>query len=170
MRDWKGWDAVNCLNQSEDTQSAGAKSGYGPSQICTHLWLGIGCGDHCRAHIPISTIPYTYNERLEGSSWCEMAKSVCTCSIMVWNVGTGSWNFHHLQLKSRGVVMVVEDEFQSQPYLTIQYTNSERLEGLRCCELPESVWRHSICGCEKWVRAKPNLYPLMTRNRLWWPL
>ena len=34
--------------------------------------------------------------------------------------------------------MVVGGEFQSQPYLTIQHTNGERLEGLRCCELPES--------------------------------
>ena len=53
-------------------------------------------------------------------------------------------NFHHPRLKSRGVVMVVGDEFQSQPCLTIQYTNGERLEGLRCCELPESVSTHSI--------------------------
>ena len=50
---------------------------------------------------------------------------------------------------SWGVVMVVGDEFQSQLCLTIQYTNGERLEGLRlrCCELPESVSTHSI-----WVR------------------
>ena len=53
-------------------------------------------------------------------------------------------NFHHPRLKSRGVVMVVGDEFQSQLCLTIQYTNGERLEGLRCCELPESVSTHSI--------------------------
>ena len=43
--------------------------------------------------------------------------------------------------------MVVEDEFHSKPCLTIQYTNGERLEGLRCCELPESVRTHSL-----WVR------------------
>ena len=43
--------------------------------------------------------------------------------------------------------MVAENEFQSQPCLTIQYTNGERLEGLRCCELPESASTHSI-----WVR------------------
>ena len=50
-------------------------------------------------------------------------------------------------LKSWSVVMVVGYEFQSQPCLTIQHTNGERLEGLRCCELPESVSTHSI-----WVR------------------
>ena len=43
--------------------------------------------------------------------------------------------------------MVVEDEFHSKPCLTIQYTNGERLEGLGCCELPESVRTHSL-----WVR------------------
>ena len=45
--------------------------------------------------------------------------------------------FHHPRLKSWSVVMVVGYEFQPQPCLTIQHTNGERLEGLRCCELPE---------------------------------
>ena len=36
------------------------------------------------------------------------------------------------------------DEFQSQLSLTISYTNGERLEGLRCCELPKSVSTPSI--------------------------
>ena len=40
--------------------------------------------------------------------------------------------------------MVVEGEFQSQPFLTIYYTNGEKLEGLGCCELSESVSTHSI--------------------------
>ena len=40
--------------------------------------------------------------------------------------------------------MVVGDEFQSQQSLTISYTNGERLEGLRCCELPKSVSTPSI--------------------------
>ena len=94
---------------------------------------------------PCLTIQYTYNERLEGSSWCEMAESVRTHTILVWNVGTrGSWVFHNRWLKSRGLVVVVYSEFQSQSCLTIQHTNSERLGGFRCCELPESVWRHSI--------------------------
>eukprot|EP00956_Cyclotella_meneghiniana_P006117 scaffold7974_cov113-Cyclotella_meneghiniana.AAC.2 len=69
-----------------------------------------------------------------------MAASVCTHSILVWEVGTpASHNFHHPRLKCQGVVMVVEDEFQSQLCTTIYYTNGQRLEGLRCCELLESV-------------------------------
>ena len=40
--------------------------------------------------------------------------------------------------------MVVEGEFQSQPFLTIYYTNGEKLEGLGCCELPESASNHTI--------------------------
>ena len=55
-----------------------------------------------------------------------------------------SQNFHHPCLKIRGVVMVVGDEFQSQPCLTIQHTNGERLEGSRCYELPKSVRTYSI--------------------------
>ena len=40
--------------------------------------------------------------------------------------------------------MVVHDELKSQPCPTIHYTYNEILEGLRCCELPESVSTHSI--------------------------
>ena len=89
----------------------------------------------------------------KGPADMKLAESVCTHSILVlaWNIGTTrSQNFHHLCLKSRGVVMVVEDEFYSQPCLTIWYTNGEILERSRCCEWPESAWRHSI-----WV---PNVY------------
>ena len=46
--------------------------------------------------------------------------------------------------QSRGVVMVVENEFQSQPSPTIHYTYNKILEGLRSCELPQSVQTHSI--------------------------
>ena len=55
---------------------------------------------------------------------------------------------HIPQLKSRGVVMVVEYEFKSQPFTTIHYTYNETLEGLRCCELPESVQTHAILCVE----------------------
>ena len=40
--------------------------------------------------------------------------------------------------------MVVGDEFQSQPCLTIKHTNDQRLEGLGCCDMPESVRTYSI--------------------------
>ena len=40
--------------------------------------------------------------------------------------------------------MVVGDEFQSPPFPTVHYTFDDTLEGLRCCELPESVSTHSI--------------------------
>ena len=62
--------------------------------------------------------------------------------------------------------MAVEGEFQSQPFLTIPHTNNgERLEGLRCCELPANQSVHTQSdGRKKWMWAKPNLYPLATRN------
>ena len=40
--------------------------------------------------------------------------------------------------------MVVDDEFKSQACKTIHYTHNETLAVLRCCELPKSVWTHSI--------------------------
>ena len=58
--------------------------------------------------------------------------------------GDLSQKFHHPRLKSWGVVMVVGYEFQPQPCLTIQHTNGERLEGLKCCDLTESVQTNSI--------------------------
>ena len=67
--------------------------------------------------------------------------------MLVWNIGAWYWNFHHLRLKSRGVVMVLEDEFQSPPSPTIHYTYNDILEGLGCCELHGSVTTHTI-----WVR------------------
>ena len=42
---------------------------------------------------------------------------------------------------------VVEDEFQSPPSPNIHYTYNGILEGLGCCELPESVSTHTI-----WIR------------------
>ena len=73
-----------------------------------------------------------------------MAESVCTRSILVWNVGAMHQNFHHLWLKSRGVVTFVNDEFQSPPSPTIHDTYNETLEGLGCCEMAESVSTHTI--------------------------
>ena len=90
------------------------------------------------------------------------------------NVGMnhrGLWyrNFHHPWLKSRGVVTVLEDEFQSPPSPTIHYTHNDILEGLGCCELPESVSTHTI-----WVRkvsTAPSQICTLSEleNRLWWP-
>ena len=62
--------------------------------------------------------------------------------------------------------MVVGNEFQSPPFPTVHYTFDDTLEGLRCCELPESVSTHSI-----WVRKvgfgqAKFVYPLMTRKQV----
>ena len=94
------------------------------------------------------------NQSVHTQSWCETYRDLEPKFSLLVTLNSGCGD---------GDVMVVEDEFQSQPCLTIQYTNGEGLEGLRCCELPESVSIHSI-----WVRksiwSKPNLYQLMTRK------
>ena len=79
---------------------------------------------------PCLTIHHTNEERLEGLRCCEMSESVCTRSMLVWNIGAWYRNFHHLWLKSRGVVMVIHDEFQSPPSPIIHYTYNDILEGL----------------------------------------
>ena len=93
---------------------------------------------------PCLTIHYTYNERLDGLSWYEMAESGCTHPILVWNVGAWSLNCHHPRLKSRGVVTVIPDEFKSQPCTTIHHNHIETLEWLGFYELPGLVQSHSI--------------------------
>ena len=91
------------------------------------------------------TIHYTYDETLEGLRCCEILESNQSYSILVRNVGYWSRNrHHHPRLKSQDVVVVAHDEFQSQPCKTIDYTYGERMERLRCCELPKSVQTHTI--------------------------
>ena len=163
VKDWKGWDAVNCLNQSVYTQF-GCERAYGPSQICTNSWpensFAVNISEPIHQSEPCITIHHTYNERLEGSSWYEMAEPACTHSI--FNLGVGhrdlrSQNFHQPGHKRQDVVMVVGDEFQSQPFLTIQYTNVQRLEVLRSCELPADQSVHTQFS----THSRPE-------NRLWY--
>ena len=93
---------------------------------------------------PSPTIQYTYNEKFEGLWCCDILQSIQTYTILVWHVGYRSWNGHHPLLKSWGVVMIIHDELKSQPCKTIHYTYNKILEGLRCCELSESVQTHWI--------------------------
>ena len=136
---------------SQHPHNLSSKSKHGPSQICNlselenRLWWPFLC-PYTNVN-PFLTIHYTYNDTLEGLRCCEMAESVSTGSILVWNVGAMHQTFHHPWLKSQGVVTVVENEFQSEPSPTIHYTYNDTLEGLGCCELPETVSTHTI-----WVR------------------
>ena len=144
---WKGWDTVNCLNQSEDTQSGCEKLVWAKPNLyplITQEWVVVTILEPIYQSQPSPTIHYTYGERMEWLRCCEILESIQTYSIFVWNVGCWSQHRHHPQLKSQGVVLVVDDEFKSQPCKTIHYTYNETLEGLRCCELPESVQTHSI--------------------------
>ena len=77
---------------------------------------------------------------------------------LLWNSWTNP-NIHHLGVKHRRlptasinthnseagmVVMVIQDEFKSQPCTNNHLAYNGTLEWLRCCELPESVHTHSI--------------------------
>ena len=100
---------------------------------------------------------------MEWLRCCEILESIQTYSIFVWNVGCWSQHRHHSQpqLKSQGVVLVdVDDGFKSQPCKTIHYTYAERMECLRCCDLPKSVQtKPTQSWCQMWTRAKPTLTP-----------
>ena len=76
-----------------------------------------------------------------------------------------SQNCHHPLLKSQGLALDVDDEFKSQPCKTIHHTYGDRIEELRCCELPKSVQTHSIM-VEKGARANPTLTPPVTETHV----
>ena len=81
MKDWKGWDAVNCLNQPEDTQSGCEKWVWTKPNLyplITWKWVVVTILEPVYQSQLYLTIHYTYNERLEGLSWYEMAESVCS--------------------------------------------------------------------------------------------
>ena len=148
---------------SQCTHNLGSKSKDGSSQISTlsQSWkIGVVTvsAPIYQSQPACLTFHHTNEERLEGLRCCEMTESVCTRSMLVWNVGAMHQNFHHQWLKSRGVMTVVEDEFQSPPSPTIHYTYNDILEWLGCCELPESVHSHSILVYK--VEYRPSqLYP-----------
>ena len=117
------------------------------------------------------TIHHTNEERLEGLRCCEMSESVCTRSMLVWNIGAWYRNFHHLRLKSQDVVTVVEDEFQSPPSPTIHYIYNDTLEGLGCWMLwiaYISQYTHNLGSKSKYGPSQICTLSEL-ENRLWWP-
>ena len=85
---------------------------------------------------PCTTIHYTCNETWEGLRCCETLGITPNPNILHLGVKRRGLlqACHHPQLERQGVVMVILDEFKSQPCTTIHYTCNETLEGLRCCE------------------------------------
>ena len=66
------------------------------------------------------------NQSKATQSWCEK-----------WN--TAQANFNPIHDPKHVVVTVLQPTTQSQPSPTIHYTNNDRLEGFRCCEIPKSI-------------------------------
>ena len=77
-------------------------------------------------------------DAVNGLNQSKVTQSLCE----KWN--TGQANFYPNHDPKHIVVITLEPTTQSQPSLTIYYTNNGRLEGLRCCEIPESVQKHYI--------------------------
>ena len=90
MRHWKGWDAMNCSNQSKLKQSwcekqTRAKPTLTPPMSEKHVVVSIL--EPIYQSPPSPTIHYTYNEKLEGLWCCEIPESIQTYSILAWNIG-----------------------------------------------------------------------------------
>ena len=95
-------------------------------------------------HQPCLIIHDANDETLEGLSCCEMLESIQTRSFLVQEEGVWNQDCHHQKLMNHVVVMVINNEFQSLPCLTLYHTYKETLEGSRCYEMIESVQAHLI--------------------------
>ena len=86
------------------------------------------------------TIHCTYGERMEGLRCCELLGPVQTHTILVGKVDRCKFNFDPTAAPQKHIVMtILEPTYQSQPSPTIHHTYDDRLEGLRCYEMAESV-------------------------------
>ena len=136
------------------------------------------------------TIHYTYNDTLEGLGCYELSGAVqchstsvsnASHTILVWWVGSSTENHPQLQPKSQLVVPIMDNEFQSQPYMTIHYAYHEtRFAAVNrviwipshtilvmwCDELghllksPPPTTKMSACGAHGWWTMNSNLNPV----------
>ena len=86
VREWKGWDAVNCPNQSKLTQSCCEKWNAGKPTLTPPViekYVVVTIIEHMYQSQSSPTIHYTYNEMLEGLRCCEMIESIQTYIILV---------------------------------------------------------------------------------------
>ena len=82
---WIAWISPNSLNLGVKTEK--------------HIVVTIL--EHTYQSQPYPTIHYTYNEKLERLTCCQLLESIQTYSIMVWNVGYWSPNRHFHDSKAR---------------------------------------------------------------------
>ena len=168
-------EGLRCCELPESVQTHAIlawKVDKGQANFCPTGDWETRCGYLFRAHTAISsppypTIHYTYNEKLEGLTCCEIFEWIQTYTILVWNVGASYRNCHHPLLKGSGVVMVIHDEPKSEPCLTIHYTYNERLDGLSWYEMADSVCTHSNLMWNVGA-LYPNFTTLDSKVGVWW--
>ena len=125
------------------------KVGMGRAKFVPAHDKKIGCSDHITDQIPISIL---FNHLLYYSWKIGSVELIWNGCIVLYtlNVDVNSKGPEaeilttHESKVELPVVMVVEDEFQSQPCLTICYTVHERLDVSSWYEMAESVCTHSI--------------------------
>ena len=126
------------------------KVGYW-SQNCYHPQL-ISQGVVMVIHVdfksqPFTIIHYTCNKTLERLICCGLPKSVQTHSILVRQMDNRRAKPTLLPpvTEKHAVVTILEPMYQSQPSQTIHYICNERLEGMRCNIILESIMVHVTC-------------------------
>ena len=174
VKDWKGWDAVNCLNQSVHTQSGCKKWVWAKPNLyplMTRKQVVVTILEPTHQSQPRITIHYTHNERLDGLSWYEMAGwfSLYTLKLDVKRRGLVS-KFHHPRLQSWSVVMVVGDEFQSPPFSNRSlyfWWHVGRVEMLWIAWI--SQYTLNLGAKSGFVGPSQICTHSWPENRLWWP-
>ena len=149
MRHWKGQVAVKA-GISPNTLNLGVKIGCGSRiTFIPNCGSKTGCVvsmvDNEFQSQPCLTIQHTNDETVEGSYCCEFlnqSKHTQSAWCEKWVIALP--HLSPLMAQEQVVVSMVDNKFQSQPCLTIQYTNDETMEGSSCCELLELVHTHMI--------------------------
>ena len=88
VRDWKGWDAVKCLNQSKNTPSWCDTQGPGAKIVTTRYskarlwWLSCRMNSNLNLAQPLIILKIIYIGRM---GCCDMPESVQNHSILMWS-------------------------------------------------------------------------------------
>ena len=174
-REWKGWGAVNCPNQSKLTQSWCQKFKTGkptltPSVTENHVVVTII--EYICESQSSPTIHYTYNEKLEGLRCCEIFESIQTYTILVWHVGASYRNCHHPWLKNRGVPLVVGRGWwiqisTLQNHLLYSWSENRRVEMLWIAQISPNLLNLGVKSGMQESQLWPHPW---LKTMLLWPL
>ena len=155
MRHWKGWDAVNFLNQSKHAPSWCETKGTAEPKSSPPVTPGCGWWIQISTMQNHSLYIWWENGRFEMLWIAQISPNSLNLGVKSGHEPSQLWSQLWLIHTFFVVVTIIEHIYQSQPSQTVHYTYDETLEGLRCCETLESiqtcsilVWNKGYCGAE----------------------